>query len=327
MTEHLLNSHCRLVTDDPQESQDVIGRMWERHRVILRERHFAVRWHQADLKRSSLAYVDHPCAVYAACDGPLADTFRILLPFEGRLESRINGKPGLATPAMATIHAPGQDLKLEITPFRLLLLSLDGDFVRTAVARRFSQVCAFETWATQFPMAEPAASTLHSLTRWVATELDRETSVLLTKPRAVAAVERCLLSLFLDVLEDRCVFERRGKEDLPEAHVRHIEAWIEANLAEPIGVEEMAGLVGVSSRSVQTAFRRLRGCTPMQYVQRRRLELARGFLQAPTPATTVTGVAVDCGMFHFGRFAAAYRALFGEKPSETLARSRRSAAA
>ena len=105
------------------------------------------------------------------------------------------------------------------------------------------------------------------------------------------------------------------------------EAWIEANLTEPIGVEEMAGLAGVSSRSVQTAFRRVRGCTPMQYVQRRRLELARQFLQAPTPGTSVTNVAVDCGLFHFGRFAAAYRALFGEKPSETLARSRPGAAA
>lgn len=327
MTEHLLNSHCRLVTDDPQESQDVIGRMWERHRVILREPHFAVRWHQADLKRSSLAYVDHPCSVYAACDGPLADTFRVLLPFEGRLESRINGKPGLATPAMATIHAPGQDLKLEIAPFRLLLLSLDGDFVRAALLRRFGRVRAFETWATQFPMAEPAASTLHSLTRWAAAELDRETSALLTKPRVVAAFERCLLSLFLNVLEDRCAIERKAREDISEAHVRHIEAWIEANLTEPIGIEEIAGQAGVSSRSVQTAFRRVRGCTPMQYVQQRRLELARQVLQAPTPTTTVTNAAVDCGLFHFGRFAAAYRALFGEKPSDTLARSRRGAAA
>lgn len=263
----------------------------------------------------------------ATCDGPRADTFRILLPFEGRLESRINGKLGVATPAMATIHAPRQDLKLDIAPFRLLLLSLDGDFVRTALARRFSHVCAFETWATQFPMAELAASTLQSLTQWVAAELDRETSALLSNPRAAAAVERCLLALFLDVLEARSGCGRRGKEDLSEAHVRRIEAWIDANLTDPIGVEEMAGLAGVSSRSVQTAFRRTRGCTPMQFVQRRRLELARQLLQAATPDTTVTGVALDCGLFHFGRFAAAYRALFGEKPSETLARSRRGAAA
>lgn len=327
MVGHLLNAHCRLVTDDPEESQDLIGRMWERHRVALRQRRFAVRWHQADLKRSSLAYVDHPCSVYAACDGPLADTFRILLPFTGRVESRINGRPGLATPAMATIHAPRQDLKLDIAPFRLLMLSLDGDFVRTAWARRFNQAGGFETRVPQFPMADPAASTLRSLTLWVAAELDRGTSTLLTKPRAVAAVERCLLGLFLDVLEEQGGFGRRGTDDLPETHVRRIEAWIEANLTEPIGVDEMAGLAGVSGRSVQTAFRRVRGCTPMQYVQGRRLRLARQLLQAPTPETTVTGVALDCGLFHLSRFAAAYRALFGEKPSETLARSRRGAAA
>jgi AraC-like DNA-binding protein len=228
---------------------------------------------------------------------------------------------------MATIHAPGQDLKLDIDPFRLLLLSLKGDCVRTALARRFSQVPAFEAWATQFPMETPAASALRSLALWVAAELEHETSPLATKPRTIAAVERCLLGLFLDVLEARCGFGRRGKEDLTETHVRRIEAWIEANLTEPIGVEEMAGLAGVSSRSVQTAFRRAHGCTPMQYVQRRRLELARQFLQTPTPDTTVTGAALDCGLYHLGRFAAAYSALFGEKPSETLARGRRGAAA
>ena len=115
--------------------------------------------------------------------------------------------------------------------------------------------------------------------------------------------------------------DRSRPGDIANGQLALIEAWIEANLGEAFGVEDLAAVANVSARSVQLAFSRLRGCTPMQFARRRRLEKARSLLQSPTAATTTTGVALDCGCFHLGRFAAAYRALFGEKPSETLARA------
>ena len=36
--------------------------------------------------------------------------------------------------------------------------------------------------------------------------------------------------------------------------------------------------------------------------------------------TTVSDVAVACGFWHLGRFSGAYKALFGESPSDTLKR-------
>ena len=127
--------------------------------------------------------------------------------------------------------------------------------------------------------------------------------------------------MFLDCIDERLPVEPRKAEDLDAARVRQIEEWIDANFDEPIGIEDLARRAGVGVRSVQTAFRRLRGCTPMQMVLRRRLEAAREMLRRATPQTTVTHVAAECGFFNFGRFSCRYRDMFGEAPSQTLARA------
>jgi AraC-like DNA-binding protein len=323
MTLHLLNEHRLLVTEDLQQSQQFLSPIWERHRAIQRGSRFAIRWHQANLHRATLAYVDHPCGLSATCDGPLGDYFRVLLPFSGRIENRINGSRALLTPSSIVLHAPGQDLKLEIDEFRLLLLSFDGALVRRALSRRFRKVPPLETWAAEFSRRSAAASSLHSLTQWTAAELDRPDSLFRSQPRAAASLERTLLSLFIEMLAAQYPEDRSRPGDLANGQIALVEAWIEANLSEAFGVEDLAAVVGVSARSVQLAFARLRGCTPMQFTRRRRLEQARALLQSPMPSTTITGVAMDCGCFHLGRFATAYRAMFGEKPSETLARSAR----
>jgi transcriptional regulator GlxA family with amidase domain len=54
-----------------------------------------------------------------------------------------------------------------------------------------------------------------------------------------------------------------------------------------------------------------------------RLHEARRLLRDPEPGTTVARVAAEVGFHQFGRFAAAYRDLFGELPSKTLRARRR----
>ena len=89
---------------------------------------------------------------------------------------------------------------------------------------------------------------------------------------------------------------------------------------EPIlALEELVAALGVSKRSVQTGFRDYLGVSPRRYMDLCRLHRARRQLVAGSlPEATVTKVATELGMWDFGRFAARYRALFGERPSETL---------
>jgi AraC-like DNA-binding protein len=308
-------------TTDHDAGQDFASRVWEKHHSLLKGKQFDLTWNQADLKRASLAFVDHPCGVVATCDGPLSDTFRILFHQSGRMEHRINGKESVSFPGQCTVHPPQCNLRLDIEPFSLLLLSLDGKFVRSALNQRFSKLPSFEEWATSFSMSSPSIATLNSLCLWVAKELENPQSPLLTQNRAAASFERTLLTLFVEALVERhpSAVEIRG--DLSELHVKRAEEWIDAHLEEAIGAEEAAAALGVEAQTLVQTFKRVRGYSPAHLLLRRRLERAREILGAAGPDTTVTDVATGLGFFELGRFATRYRERFGERPSETLARS------
>jgi AraC-like DNA-binding protein len=323
MSEPLLVNYCRVRTRDLDEARDHVGRTWERHESHMRRgRSYQIAWHQADLKSTQLSYVETASAIRVVC-GPVSQSYRLTMHDVGQISHRINGRATTSTPSRFVLHAPGQELVLETEPFALLMLGLDGAFVDTVLARRFGRLAPFETWAADFSSAFPAASTLQSLCRWTASELDQRPNGLIALPGATAQLERTLLSLFIDCLAGLQPAACEPANDLAVRQLARIEDWIDTHFADPVGIEDLADVAGVSARAVQMAFRRLRGCTPMQAVARRRLEAARRILCSQPPDKTVTQVAVDCGFFHFGRFAGRYRELFGETPSETLAAARR----
>jgi len=155
--------------------------------------------------------------------------------------------------------------------------------------------------------------------------MDRGDSPLASAPRVQVTIEKTLLMLLVECLAERLPGVPAGVHDLADAQVQAIETWVEANLGESISIDDLAVVAGASPRSVQKSFRRLRGCSPMTWVTRRRLARARSLLDHADDTTTVTDVALYCGFFQFGRFAVRYRQEFQEKPSETLARARKSA--
>jgi AraC-like DNA-binding protein len=90
----------------------------------------------------------------------------------------------------------------------------------------------------------------------------------------------------------------------------------------PPTAPELARLTGVSERTLRTIFHAEFGVGPVTYLRRRRLDAVRQDLLAVDPGglTTVADVAHRHGFAHAGRFAAEYRARFGETPSATLGR-------
>ena len=319
--EHYLVDHCRLVTTDLDEARESMGRMWERHRSVMkRGRRFGLRWHQAELIDTSLSYACTPSSIVVEC-GPVSDSFRIFMHEVGGFHHRIDGRDAVSTPTRAVVHAPGQELTMEIGPHALLLLTFDGACVRNCLDQRFERPPPIEAWPREFPLTTLAGAALRALCRWMARELDRPGAEILNCDRAAKNLERTLLSLFLDCVGENYPVDERKAQDLNVARVRQIEEWIDAHFDEPIGIEDLARHAGVGVRSVQTAFRRLRGCTPMQMVLRRRLEAAREMLGCAKPGTTVTQVAIECGFFNFGRFSSRYGDMFGKTPSQSLARA------
>jgi AraC-like DNA-binding protein len=73
---------------------------------------------------------------------------------------------------------------------------------------------------------------------------------------------------------------------------------------------------------LQKSVMALRGQSPLEWVNARRLAAARARLLKGPGGIGISSVALDCGFTHLGRFSAAYRQAYGELPSATLAAAR-----
>ena len=100
--------------------------------------------------------------------------------------------------------------------------------------------------------------------------------------------------------------------------------WSRGHLQEPVDLDALARIAGVPPRTLETHFRRFLGVTPLGWVRQARLSHARRHLLAPDGRGERHQVALDSGFAQLGRFAAQYCRRFGELPSETLRRIRRS---
>ena len=91
-------------------------------------------------------------------------------------------------------------------------------------------------------------------------------------------------------------------------------------LGDPRTIPDICATLAISQRTLARAVRAVRGTTPARHLHGLALAEARAALQDPA-ARSVKQVALRCGFRELGRFAADYRAAFGENPSETLRRS------
>ena len=97
---------------------------------------------------------------------------------------------------------------------------------------------------------------------------------------------------------------------------------LKSRLAESITLTEMERMSGLSARSLQYAFRKQFASTPMQWVRKERLAMARQMLLKPVAHTSIADTALSCGFTNLGNFARVYAQQYGERPSETLQKNR-----
>jgi AraC-like DNA-binding protein len=101
--------------------------------------------------------------------------------------------------------------------------------------------------------------------------------------------------------------------------LRRAMEYIDANVANDIGLGDIAEAVHVTPRAVQYMFRRHLETTPLQYLRRLRLHHAHQDLQrTDRNHATVTEIAARWGFAHTGRFAVLYRQTYGQSPHTTL---------
>src|SRR5207302_7819231 len=87
---------------------------------------------------------------------------------------------------------------------------------------------------------------------------------------------------------------------------------------------EIYAALGISGRTLRECCRRHLGMGPGNYGRLRRIQQVHRALRSEDPlAASVFEIATRYGIRDLGRFAASYRALYGELPSVTLRRGSR----
>lgn len=98
-----------------------------------------------------------------------------------------------------------------------------------------------------------------------------------------------------------------------------------AHSDEPVTVADLCTALNVSRRTLQYSFQAVLSINPVAWLRamrlnnvRRSLKVARG-----TPGATVADIAARWGFWHLSAFAADYKLMFGELPSQTLRQTAR----
>ena len=100
-------------------------------------------------------------------------------------------------------------------------------------------------------------------------------------------------------------------------------SFIETNLRTSIALADLCAAAGVCTRALEYGFHDFYELGPMAYVRNLRLCRVRHDLQAPgSEDNSVSSAARRWSFTHMGQFSHDYRVLFGEMPSQTLARRR-----
>jgi AraC-like DNA-binding protein len=142
---------------------------------------------------------------------------------------------------------------------------------------------------------------------------------LIAHPEVARALEQDLIYALVTCLSDgvrrQDVAPRRRWADV----MSQFEEALAAHLERPQHLPELCQAIGVPERTLRACCAEFLGMGPIRYLRLRRLGMVRAALRQADPSTAnVSDVARRHGFLQPGRFAAEYRAVFGEAPSTTL---------
>jgi AraC-like DNA-binding protein len=140
-------------------------------------------------------------------------------------------------------------------------------------------------------------------------------------PEVARNLEQQLIHVMVRCLAEGAPLQISAGTRRHAAIVGRFEEFLEANPDQPLYLTEICAAIGAAERTLRAACEEHLGLGPIRYLSLRRMHLVRRALMRAGPSmATVTRVATDHGFWELGRFSVAYRALFGEPPSETLRR-------
>jgi AraC-like DNA-binding protein len=311
-------------TNDPDEAELFIAQTYLPIRLELPPRAVDVDMELKALRVGSLTagllkFGRRTTAFTAA-----ARNFHVNIPIRGNVISRSGASPRTrTTPGEAAVFHPGAPAEVGWAPdCSQLCLMVSRDVLESELERLLGQSLPTPlTFDFHMPSTGPVRGLWRNALDLIRTEL-ASPSGLAKHPSVGLHIQALLLDgLLLGHTHNySALVSRPAAPGRPTAIARAVEL-LESRPGDAWTVSGLAAEVHLSSRALHEGFVRDVGVSPMTYLRHTRMHRAYAELRAADPAlTTVRAVATRLGILHLSRFAATYKATFGERPSETLSR-------
>jgi AraC-like DNA-binding protein len=254
---------------------------------------------------------------------PRADYVSITLPLEGKFKFTPTSEIIEIGPDTAYIVKPGFSgdlqssgscacLVLNISE-RLLNEAMSSD---TAIGRKKN----IEEIANLISLKDGEGAALFRLVSFYWSEF-LLTSALWKSPKTMLSVENILANAVILAATDHNSLAP-GHENLRRTNKTNaVLEFMNTNLNRPLTLSEIAAATNINSRTLTRIFQSLANLGPIAYHRQLRLQRVNlKLIAANKNEASVTDIAMEFGFYHLSHFAALYKGLFGETPSETLSR-------
>lgn len=153
-----------------------------------------------------------------------------------------------------------------------------------------------------------------------------QNSAIAISPVARRHLESFIMSSFLlaakNQYSEKLLVEYNTK-DLNEALVHRVKDYLEENIYLLPSLSDLTSFAKVSARTLQLAFKRHLNSSPMEYVQKIRIQRAHEqIINARFTGEKITDIAMQWGFYNPGRFSQLYKKHYGCTPRETLLRQK-----
>lgn len=323
-----LNRYQRIATRDLEEAREEVARVFCPHYLQLTSRngHLDMLYNCAWIGGVGINYLRYGDEIRIT-PGTLKTFYLIQIPLSGRAAVKIGDRVVASDRYHASLLSPTEPVDMVWSAgCEQLLIYLRRDAVEEFAGQHGpgekGQTVLFDP---RIEMNAPAVRSWMRLVQVAEQDLESE-GHLLSDPVVATYFEQVLIAGLLAAQSNSSSLSSPRRQVAPlSPAVRIALDMIESSPERPWRVAELAAHAGVSPRTLQDAFRRVRGTSPMGELRRVRLARAHTDLLDGTPLdTSVTEIATRWGFFHLGRFSQIYRSAFKELPSQTLAGARES---
>lgn len=301
------------------------SRFWPPHEsTVIGPQDYSVTMNRVSLADSAITFTHCTARVRVVPRAPSREAC-LILPLSGAVEIQTDEGTYHATAEQPLFRAPVWLRRFEATPARCLMVDVPVAALRSRVSQPETDGPLQHVILQDGDAASVVAQAVN-LVRLV----DRSRRVVSLQcvsaeerrrrlPRLIRRAETRLIALLA-----RLVVVRGQVSSAPStATPLSIEDWLRHLACSGLPIDAVARRAGLSVRALQRSCAS-RGYTPIEFMRGVQLDRAHELLSTAADDDSIGSVAHAVGLTHLGRFSDSYRRRFGEPPSATLARARRS---